>query len=276
MDVPLLALGTIEQIRDISVAIGTNVASQILINMAKKESPAIPASFEPEIRREMADCVICCLQEEPNAENRQLLVRCLFDDATIHELVGMFLARQYDVSRIIGTAKSRLPAGVEWDIAEQPVTQGVARFVERFKQAVSSNQILFNRLSMVGWERDERQAADIREIKHLLIQNVLTSVQRSVADFPADGGSGAVGMATFSSSSPVLSSADDFPEGSSAAVAFLKDDFESALHELKLGSAKKARNGFETVVTRLEKLGVETDRKLGRSKIWPTNAQKRH
>lgn len=261
MDFSLLALGTLEQIRDIATGIGVNVASQILMNMAREEGQSLPASFEPDLKRQMTDCVIGCLHGEPDEGNRVLLVRCLFDDATLHEIVGLFLERRYDEAQILAVAKSRLPTGIDWEQAEGPLARGVKQLVERFKYAVANNQILVNRLLLDVWERDERQAAETREILHAN-QNALASIQKSVADFPTDKIVEAVKNASLSTLSPVLSSAGGFPADSSAAVAFLKDDFETALNELKIGSAKKARAGFETVVARLEKLGVETDKKL--------------
>lgn len=261
MDFSQLALATIEQTSDIASGIGVNVASQILMNLTREEGLSLPPSFEPELKRQMTDCVIGCLRDEPDEKNRILLVRCLFDDATLKEIVVLFLARRYDENHILGIAKSRLPSGTDWEQANGPLARGVKQLVERFKFAVANNQVLVNRLQIDVWERDERQAAETRAILHKH-QNALSDIQKSVADFPTDKIVKAVKNASLSTLSPVLSSAGGFPADSSAAVDFLKDDFERALSELKIGSAKKARTGFETVVARLEKLGVDTDKKL--------------
>jgi tetratricopeptide (TPR) repeat protein len=260
MDVSSLALFSVEQIQNFAIGIGTNLASEVLVRMTQEKKRSVPDSFEPELRREMANCVVSCLQEEPDEKNRQLLARCLFDDASIHDIVSLFLSRDYDPAKIIAGAEARLPTGLAWEDVKPAIEGGVARLVERFKQAISSDQVLFNRLAMAGWQRDEQQAADIREMKHVL--NGIMQVQRTVADFPKEGTPDAVGRPAISNTSGVLSSAGEFPTQSNAAVAFLKDDFESALEELRFGSAKKARVGFELVVGRLEKVGVDVDRTL--------------
>lgn len=257
MEVAALALIATEQVRDLAIGIGTNIASEVLARMTAERRETTPTSFVPELRREMTDCVVSCLHAEPDPTNQQLLVDCLFDDLSIHDIVSCFLARDYDAANIVLSAKSRLPEGTDWEKVGQIIEAGAARLVERFKQTVSNNQVLFNRLAMLGWEHDERQAADIREIKNGIMQ-----IQRSVADFPRNNTQGEYDRQTISSAPPLLSSAGEFPTQSVAAVSFLKDDFDAALNELKLGSAKKAKEGFKLVVERLEKLGTDIDRTL--------------